>query len=117
MRTRHLFCVFLVWQPSRRFCRSRGATSGEWEPIVTGSALDWTRGKFVVHLSCNLVRLSHLFVVLFLVVFQDILADDGVGGKEERRKRLFVGLKFFFGREVGHGVSFCGVCACITRGA
>lgn len=31
---------------------------------------------------------------------QDILADDGAGGEEERRKRLFKGLKFFFGREV-----------------
>lgn len=31
---------------------------------------------------------------------QDILADDGAGGQEERRKRLFKGLKFFFGREV-----------------
>lgn len=37
----------------------------------------------------------------FVLVSQDILADDGVGGEEERRKRLFKGLKFFFGREVG----------------
>ncbi|CAN0141374.1 unnamed protein product [Ectocarpus sp. 12 AP-2014] len=31
---------------------------------------------------------------------EEILADDGAGGEEERRKRLFKGLKFFFGREV-----------------
>lgn len=35
-----------------------------------------------------------------VVLLQEILADDGVGGEEERRKRLFKGLKFFFGREV-----------------
>eukprot|EP00752_Nemacystus_decipiens_P012603 g11162.t1 len=44
---------------------------------------------------------------------KDILADDGAGGEEERRKRLFKGLKFFFGREVPKGwlelvVSACG---------
>ncbi|CAN0161049.1 unnamed protein product [Pylaiella littoralis] len=44
---------------------------------------------------------------------KEILADDGVGGEEERRKRLFKGLKFFFGREVPKGwlelvVASCG---------
>ncbi|CAN0098499.1 unnamed protein product [Scytosiphon promiscuus] len=44
---------------------------------------------------------------------EDILADDGAGGEEERRKRLFKGLKFFFGREVPKSwlelvVSSCG---------
>lgn len=31
---------------------------------------------------------------------QEILADDGFAGEEERRKRLFKGLRFFFCREV-----------------
>lgn len=34
---------------------------------------------------------------------QEILANDGVAAEEERRKRLFKGLKFFFGREVRMG--------------
>eukprot|EP00903_Cladosiphon_okamuranus_P020356 g18676.t1 len=44
---------------------------------------------------------------------ENVLADDGAGGEEERRKRLFKGLKFFFGREVPKSwlelvVSACG---------
>ena len=75
----------------------------------------WKSGYFVDVTSALLLLLLSLFVSAdvvdlptaaaaaagrMLIASQDILADGGVAGEEERRKCLFRGLKFFFGREV-----------------